>query len=77
MNLLNDEIKKGYFDHTWMSSTYAVRQMNKYASDERNVSYYYKEAVINARSPENEANGYERKFIEQLNENPTLEKKAE
>jgi hypothetical protein len=61
-----------YFDPTWMSSTYAVREMIKYFGDLSAVDYYYKEAAIDARSPENEADEYERAFIEQLNADPGL-----
>ena len=61
-----------YFDPTWMSSTYAVREMDKYFKDLSNDDYYYKECAINARSPENEADEYERVFIEELNADPTL-----
>ncbi|MBF0235008.1 MAG: DUF3365 domain-containing protein, partial [Desulfamplus sp.] len=34
--------------------------------------YYYKEAAINARSPENEADEFERTFIEKMNRTPEL-----
>ena len=62
-----------YFEPTWMSSTYAIRQIDKYfeASGEYN-DYYYKECAIDARSPENEADDYERAFIEELNKKPEL-----
>jgi len=63
--------KKGgpdYFDPTWMSSTFAVREINKISKND----YYYKECAINARSPENEADGFERTFIKRLNKEPDL-----
>ncbi len=37
-----------------------------------NKDDYYKEAVINARSPENEADSFERDFIEELNKSSDL-----
>jgi len=56
-----------YFDPVWMSSTYAVRGIKKYFSEINENGYYYKECAINARSPENEADEYERGFIDELN----------
>ncbi len=50
-----------------MSSTYAVREMEKYFRELHDISYYYKEAAINARHPDNEADPLERDFIERLN----------
>ena len=41
-----------------------------------NTEYYYKECAINARSPENEADEFEKEFILALNENPNLEHKS-
>ena len=48
-----------YFDPTWMSSTYAVREIDKYFQSLGFGGYYYKECAIDARSPENEADAYE------------------
>lgn len=61
-----------YFDPTWMSSTYAVREIDKLFHNLNPGAYYYKECAINARSPENEADPVERAFIERLNLDPTL-----
>jgi signal transduction histidine kinase len=61
-----------YFEPTWMSSTYAVREIDKYFKPLEPGEYYYKESAINARSPENEADAYEKSFIEELNENSEL-----
>lgn len=63
---------KEYFDPTWMSSTYAVRESFKYFKSLGTQNYYYKECAINARSPENEADDYEREFILRLNTDPKL-----
>ncbi len=65
-----------YFDPTWMSSTYAVREIDEYFHSLNPADYYYKECAINARSPENEADAYERAFIEELNENPDLTERS-
>jgi hypothetical protein len=63
---------KDYFDPTWMSSTYAVREIDKYFKTLGTRDYYYKECAINARSPENEADDYERAFILRMNTDPKL-----
>jgi PAS domain S-box-containing protein len=64
---------EGYFDPTWMSSTYAVREIGGYFRELNPFQYYYKECAIDARSPKNEADAYEREFLEQINKDPTLE----
>lgn len=55
-----------------MSSTYAVREIDKYYHEIEKQEYYYKEAAINARSPKNEADAFERDFIERLNRSSEL-----
>ena len=72
---LTDTIRETeYFDPRWMSSTYVVRDIDKlyHQNDENN--YYYKEAAINARSPENEADDFERDFIHKLNRDKNVNK---
>jgi hypothetical protein len=78
--VLFDMIKKNgafdtetYFEPVWMSSTYAIREMEKYFQSLTDMAYYYKECAINARSPENEADAYERSFIQKLNQSPALD----
>lgn len=66
-----------YFDPVWMSSTYAVREIDKIFKSYSNERYYYKECAINARSPENEADHYEKEFLTALNEDPDLVVKNE
>lgn len=62
-----------YFSPVWMSSTYAIREINRLNRDSRfEKNYYYKEAAINARSPGNEADSFERDFIVKLNSDPGL-----
>ncbi|MFC1854063.1 ATP-binding protein [candidate division CSSED10-310 bacterium] len=63
---------KDYFDPTWMSSTYALRKMNEYVRAVDPSGYYFKDAAVNARDPENEADDEERLFIAELNQNPAL-----
>jgi len=63
---------KSYFEPAWMSSTFAVREIHKNFKSLGNNDYYYKEAAINARSPENEADEFEKAFILELNANPEL-----
>ncbi len=61
-----------YFEPAWMSSTYAVREIDRHFKSLTQGQYYYKECAINARSPENEADPYEREFIRRLNREPGL-----
>ena len=67
---------KDYFEPTWMSSTYAIRQMDKYFQHFSGSRYYYKESAINARSPENEADAYENTFLADLQKDPQLTTKS-
>jgi hypothetical protein len=67
---------KEYFDHTWMSSTYAIREIEKYFKSLNPSGYSFKDAAIDARSPENEADEYERAFIEKLNADKRLESES-
>ncbi|MFO7945069.1 MAG: diguanylate cyclase [Anaerolineales bacterium] len=65
-------IEEGYFEPTWMSSTYAVREIEGYFQDLNPNNFYYKEAAIDARSPKNEADAFERSFLEKLNSGQDL-----
>lgn len=72
---LTDTIRESeYFDPRWMSSTYVVRDIDKLYHQNDENSYYYKEAAINARSPENEADDFERDFIQKLNKDKNVNK---
>jgi len=72
---LTESIRKpNDFDPTWMSSTYAVRSIDALYRQQSGNQYYYKEAAINARSPENEADKFERDLIERLKQEPSLQK---
>ena len=65
--------REEYFEPKWMSSTYAIREIDKYYQRlSGKHEYYYKEGAINARSPSNEADDYEKIFIEKLNRDPEL-----
>jgi len=68
---------EGYFDPQWMSSTYAIREIDNYFKSLQTDKYYYKECAINARSPANEADEYEREFITELNNNHEIHKKTD
>lgn len=68
---------RDYFDPTWMSSTFAVREIDKITRTLDGNEYYYKECAINARSPENEADEFEHAFIERLNSDPELDWESE
>jgi signal transduction histidine kinase len=62
-----------YFEPSWMSSTYAVRQIDTYFKTLSPTDYFFKDAAINARNPLNEADTDERTFLEALKADPTLE----
>jgi len=78
-DLTNPCRPKEYFEPKWMSSTYAIREIDKNFKRlaENNHNYYYKECAINARSPQNEADEYERDFIRRINNDAELTKKSE
>ena len=63
---------KEYFDPAWMSSTYAIREIEKYFKSISPSGYSFKDAALNARSPENEADEYERAFLEKLSADKKL-----
>jgi signal transduction histidine kinase len=65
-----------YFEPSWMSSTFAVREIDKYFRSLSPEDYYYKECAISARSPENEADAYERAFLAEVNAQPDLQERA-
>ncbi len=69
-------VPEDYFDPVWMSSTYAVREMGIYFNQLNPENYYYKECAINARNPDNEADDFERAFLEDLNLDPGLTEQA-
>ena len=62
-----------YFEPSWMSSTFAVRAIDKYFQIANDAGYYLKDAAVNARSPDNEADEFEKAFLEELNRDPTVE----
>jgi signal transduction histidine kinase len=65
-----------YFDPVWMSSTYAIREIDREFQRINGGGYYYKESAINARTPANEADPVEQEFIEALNRDPKLESRS-
>jgi PAS domain S-box-containing protein len=65
-----------YFEPSWMSSTFAVREIDKYFQTANDAGYYLKDAAVNARSPDNEADEFEKAFLEELNRDPTLESRS-
>ncbi|WP_026841755.1 Tll0287-like domain-containing protein [Citrifermentans bremense] len=67
---------KEYFDPVWMSSTYAVREIDLYNKAFSKSDIYYKECAINARSPRNEADPVERAFLEEIRKDAGLSVKS-
>jgi len=75
--ITDDLIKGGYFDPNWMSSTYANRRIKKRFDKFAEQHYYYKEAAINARSDQNEADELEKAFLKELNRDKDLTARSE
>jgi PAS domain S-box-containing protein len=73
---LNASDSKDYFEPVWMSSTYAIRKIQGYANQFSHAPYGYKECAVNARSPENEADDYERAFLADLQNDPGVTAKS-
>jgi hypothetical protein len=71
--LTDPYVKSDYFDPVWMSSTYAIREIDKIHHLTSKYDFYYKECAINARTPENEADDFEKSFIHKLNNSHTTE----
>ena len=71
--LLEDRIQQGYFDPAWMSSTHVVREIQGSLQKASEQGFYYKESAINARSPANEADAFERDFLERASRDSRLE----
>jgi signal transduction histidine kinase/CheY-like chemotaxis protein len=70
-----ERMREARLDSRWMSPTYAVRRIDEMAREKGTASqdYYYKESAIDARSPANEADAFERAFLEAAARDPALE----
>ncbi len=68
---------KDYFDPSWMSSTYAVREIDKIFHQLNKEPYFYKESAINSRSAETEADPHEKEFLSELQKDSGLNTKTE
>ena len=64
---------KDFFEPSWMTSIYANREIHKYFQSINPFGYYVKDASIDARNPENEADDYEKAFIEKFKTDKNLE----
>jgi diguanylate cyclase (GGDEF)-like protein len=60
------------FDPAWMSSTYAVREIQDYFRELNDAGYYYKECAVSARSPRNEADISEADVLEACRKDNSL-----
>jgi hypothetical protein len=65
-----------YFEPSWMSSTFALRMIDRYFQTQNDAGYYLKDAAINARNPDNEADEYEKAFLVELNSGREPESRA-
>ncbi len=59
-----------YFNPSWMSSTYAIREIERYFQAQSSKHYRYKECAIDARTPQNEATPEEVKILRQMQDDP-------
>ena len=66
----------GYFDPIWMSSTYAIRQIDAYFRQVSAEDYIYTEQALNPRNPEHQADPLARQFLEDLRGDPALEQRS-
>ncbi len=62
-----------YFDPAWMYGGYANRKITQYVKENGFTAFNYKNAAVDARSPANEANAYERGFLEKRKAENSLE----
>jgi len=63
---------KDYFDPSWMSSSFAVREIQKRFEALSRNGYFMKDAAVNARNADNEADARERDFLDRANADPGL-----
>jgi hypothetical protein len=59
-----------------MSSTHAIRKIEKHFESVNATGTFYKDAAINARSPGYEATDFEREFLQKLHADKRLEKES-
>jgi len=55
------------FNPVWMSSSYAVREIDKLFAPANYGDYYFKESAIDARNPDNEADSLETAILGEFN----------
>ncbi len=60
------------YELLWMSSSYAVQQIQDYFASLSGLPYHYKEAAIDARNPANEADALEREVLRRFEEDQAL-----
>ncbi len=68
---------KEYFEPAWMSSTYAIREIHNLFKEINPFGYYVKDAAISARNPANEADSFEKAFLEKMKREKNLESFSE
>ncbi|UNC91933.1 diguanylate cyclase [Candidatus Contubernalis alkaliaceticus] len=61
------EVSETYFRPEIMSSTYAVREINKIFNERIDENYYFKEIADFPRNPENQADDYEKEILQLFN----------
>jgi PAS domain S-box-containing protein len=77
MDLTKPILSDDFFEPYSMSPLYAIRRIGLHFRSISTTKYIDKNCTIGARNPENEANDFERDFINELNRNPGLIKKTQ
>lgn len=66
------QVPNSFFRPEIMSSTYAVREINRIFAGNIETDYYFKEIAINPRNPKNEANEFEAEILLMFNNDSTI-----
>ncbi|WP_163338573.1 DUF3365 domain-containing protein [Desulfopila sp. IMCC35008] len=66
-------LPNSYFEPSWMSAGYINRKIMSYFNESKFSDYYYKNAAVNARSPENEADDIEKEFLSKVRNNSSID----
>ena len=73
LGLVRQAKNPDFFDPSWMLPSFATARIEKIFHRLSPERYYFRECAIHARNPADEADPFERAFIERLNAEPHLE----
>jgi PAS domain S-box-containing protein len=77
LELARPVLPDDFIESCWMSASYVNRRIDHYFGLISAVRYIDKDCTIDARNPENEADEYERGFIEDLNRDSNVNRKTQ